>query len=58
MVNRLNLIFLIIVFSSFFSSLISNGIVVRPHANYIYYLVLALVYVDLKSKEVKQTKKE
>ncbi len=50
-----NIIFLAIIFGSLFSSLISNGIVVRPHANYVYYLVLAYIYTDLKSRRIDPT---
>lgn len=50
LVKRLNLIFFILLFSSFFSGVISNGIAFRPHANYIFYLVLAYVLTDIKSR--------
>lgn len=55
--KRTNLIFAALVFSSLFSSIISNGLAFRPHANYIFYFVLAYIYVDIinKSKKVELT---
>ena len=55
--KRTNLIFAALVISSLFSSIISNGLAFRPHANYIFYFVLAYIYVDIinKSKKVELT---
>ena len=48
--KRNNIIFLSLLFASLFSSFISNGITVRPLANYIFYLSLAYIYIDLSKK--------
>lgn len=59
LIKRINLIFAALVFSSFFSSIISNGMAFRPHANYIFYFVLAYIYVDIinnsKNRELTTT---
>ena len=45
--RNLNLIFLAITFGYFFTSTISNGICVRPLAGYIFFMVMAFIYLSL-----------
>ena len=45
--RHLNLIFLAITFGYFFTSTISNGICVRPLAGYIFFMVMAFIYLNL-----------
>lgn len=45
--KRVNLIYLSLLFGYLFSSLISNGIVVRPIAGYVIFMVLAYIYMDI-----------
>lgn len=50
--GKINLIYGVVIFGSFFSSIISNGISVRPAANYVFFIVLAYIYLDLSGKKV------
>lgn len=45
--KKINLIYLSLIISYFFSSLISNGIAVRPISGYIFFMVLAYIYMDI-----------
>ena len=45
--KKINLIYFSLLLGYFFSSLISNGIAVRPLAGYIYFIVLAYIYIDI-----------
>lgn len=46
--KKTNVIFLVILLAGLFTSLISNGIIFRPHAGYIFNLILAYIFVDIK----------
>lgn len=48
--KKLNIIFISIILASFFASIISNGILVRPLANYIFCFVLSYVYYHIMTK--------
>lgn len=45
--KRINLIYITLVSGYLFSSLISNGLAARPLAGYIYFMVLAYIYMDI-----------
>ena len=45
--KKINLIYFSLLLGYFLSSLISNGIAVRPLAGYIYFIVLAYIYIDI-----------
>jgi hypothetical protein len=46
-----NIIFIVIILGAFFSSVISNGIAVRPIAGYLFFLTLGYIYIDLKERK-------
>ncbi len=48
---RLNIIFISIVIGCFFTSMISNGIITRPLAGYVLFIVLAYIYIEIKNKQ-------
>ena len=45
--KRVNLVYLSLISGYFLSSLISNGVVGRPLAGYIYFTLLAYIYIDI-----------
>ena len=48
--RKFNLIYTSLVFGYFFSSLISNGFAMRPLSGYIFFLLLAYIYIDINPK--------
>jgi hypothetical protein len=47
LLKKVNIIFVSIIFACFFSSIISNGIFVRPLASYVLCMVLAYIFYDI-----------
>lgn len=47
--KKINIIYTVMILSALFSGIISNGILVRPLANYMFCMVLAYVYLDINS---------
>ena len=48
--KKVNIVFLSIIIGYFFSSLISNGLAIRPLAGYVFFTVLAYIYYDIYLK--------
>ena len=51
LIKKPNIIFLCIVLGMIVSSTISNGIMIRPLAGYVFYLTLAYIFLDLAVKK-------
>lgn len=49
---KVNVIFLSIILGYFFSSLISNGLVIRPLAGYVFFTVIAYIYNDIYAEKL------
>lgn len=49
--KRINIIYAVIILSALFSGIISNGVLVRPLANYMLFMVLAYIYIDIKQRQ-------
>ncbi|WP_428849961.1 hypothetical protein [Paucihalobacter sp.] len=49
--KKINIIYTITILSALFSGIISNGVLVRPLANYVLFMVLAYIYIDIKQRQ-------
>jgi hypothetical protein len=49
--RKLNLLFFAIIIGLLISSTISNGVIVRPTAGYVLFIVLAYIYVNTEKEE-------
>lgn len=49
--KKVNLLYLSLIIGYYVSSLISNGVAVRPLAGYVFFTVLAYIYLDVISRK-------